>query len=109
MNRKKDQLVKTKNATDTSLNEENGTNTRFLAKVTLDTKSGTTTEEIPVSGVEKDAIKNEVGNLYNMKAQANDVNNVSIQVVDTVSSKSYSFDPQSPKNSHRLKRKWKKL
>jgi hypothetical protein len=97
-NEQKEGLVgKNENATDTSLNEENGTNTRFLAKVTLDTKSGTTTEEIPVSGVEKDAIKNEVGNLYNMKAQANDVNNVSIQVVDTVSSKSYSFDPQSQK------------
>ncbi len=88
---------KNENAADTSLNEENGTNTRFLAKVTLDTKSGITTEEIPVSGVEKEAIKNEVGNLYNMKAQANDVNSVSIQVVDTISGKTYSFDPQNQK------------
>lgn len=88
---------KNENTTDTSLNEENGTNTRFLAKVTLETKSGTKTEEIPVSAVDKEAVKNEVGNLYNMKIQANDVNTATIQVVDTVTGKPYSFDPQNQK------------
>lgn len=88
---------KNENTTDTSLNEENGTNTRFLAKVTLETKSGTKTEEIPVSAVDKEAVKNEVGNLYNMKIQANDVNTATIQVVDTVTGKPYSFDSQTQK------------
>ena len=88
---------KNENTTDTSLNEENGTNTRFLAKVTLETKSGTKTEEIPVSAVDKEAVKNEVGNLYNMKIQANDVNTAAIQVVDTVTGKPYLFDPQTQK------------
>lgn len=92
-----DCVNKNETVDNSNLTEENGTNTRFLAKVTLDTKSGTKTEEIPVSAVDKEAVKNEVGNLYNMKIQANDVNAVTIQVVDTVTGKPYSFDPQNQK------------
>ena len=80
---------------DTKLEEENGSNTRYSAEVTINNgAAGESKDVIPVSGVEMNAIVAEVSNLYKMKAD-NTEGNVSIVVTDTQNNQKYQYNPQS--------------
>lgn len=79
---------------DTKLEEENGSNTRYSAEVTINNgAAGESKDVIPVSGVEMNAIVAEVSNLYKMKAD-NTEGNVSIIVTDTQNNQKYQYNPQ---------------
>ena len=80
---------------DTKLEEDNGSNTRYSAEVTINNgAAGESKDVIPVSGVEMNAIIAEVSNLYKMKAD-NTEGNVSIVVTDTQNNQKYQYNPQS--------------
>lgn len=80
---------------DTKLEEENGSNTRYSAEVTINNgAAGESKDVIPVSGVEMNAIVAEVSNLYKMKAD-NTEGNVSIVVTDTQNNQKYQYNPQT--------------
>jgi len=76
----------------TPMTEDNGSNTRYSAHVSIMTDSGTTEEDIPVSAVEMEGINKEVGNLYDMKAQKGEPQ---ITVTDTATGEQLMFNPET--------------
>lgn len=87
-----DSMAKDKDA---KLEEDNGSNTRYSAEVTINNgAAGESKDIIPVSGVEMNAIVAEVSNLYKMKAD-NTEGNVSIVVTDTQNNQKYQYNPQT--------------
>jgi hypothetical protein len=73
--------------------EDNGSATRFVAQLTIGNESGMPeTSTIPVSGVELDAVVNEVSNLWKQKAE-NEKGQVSITVTDTSTNEQYAYNP----------------
>ena len=81
----------------TPLKEEDGkaASTRYIATVTIMNANGTNeTNEIPVSGVELDAVTAEVGNLWDMKSQKAEAG-VKVTVKDTATNAQYEYDPAS--------------
>lgn len=78
---------------ETKLTEENGSNTKYSAKVTIDNANGSKVEDIPVSATEMDAVISEVANLYDMKSQREQ--GVSINVTDTQTGQVFVFNPET--------------
>ena len=76
----------------TPMTEDNGSNTRYSAHVSIMTDSGTTEEDIPVSAVEMEGINKEVANLYDMKAQKGQPQ---ITVTDTTTGEQLMFNPET--------------
>ena len=75
------------------LTEDNGSNTKYSAQVTIENASGSKVEDIPVSATEMDAVISEVGNLYDMKSQKEE--GVSIVVTDTQSGQKFMFNQET--------------
>lgn len=76
----------------TPMTEDNGSNTRYSAHVSVMTDSGTSEEDIPVSAVEMEGINKEVANLYDMKAQKGQPQ---ITITDTTTGEQLMFNPET--------------
>lgn len=75
-----------------TITEDNGSNTRYSAHVSISNSNGVSEEDIPVSATEMESINNEVGNLYNMKIQKG--GNVEIIVTDTTTGEKLKYNPE---------------
>ena len=78
---------------ESTLKEENGSNTKYSAKVSINNSNGSKVEDIPVSATEMDAVISEIGNLYDMKSQKEE--GVSVSVTDTQSGQQFMFNPET--------------
>lgn len=77
------------------LTEDNGSNTRYIAQVTANSQNGASeSNTIPVSGVEQEAILNELSNLWKQKAE-NGNDEVRIVLVDTQDNSQYLYNPSN--------------
>lgn len=82
--------------TDSNLKEENGSNTKYVAQVTINDQNGSNNETISVSAVDLDSAKNEIANLYDMKAKGlNGQGNVDIILTDTTTGEQLHYNPES--------------
>ena len=80
-----------------TITEDNGSNTKYQAVVEIVEPNGSrSSETIPVSAVDIEGINKEVGNLYDMKSQNG--SNVNITVVDTATNQSLVFN----KDTHQV-------
>ena len=85
-----------KTADENSLNEENGSNTKYMAQVTINDQNGSNNETISVSAVDLDSAKNEIANLYNMKSKGlNGQGSVNIILTDTITGEQLHYNPES--------------
>lgn len=76
------------------LAEENGSNTRYIAKVEMINDSGAEeVSTVPVSAVEMGAIISEVSNLWEMKSKKSS-DPVNITVIDTKDNQQYIYNPK---------------
>ena len=79
-----------------SLSEENGSNTKYIAQVTIQGANGTTNETIPVSSVDIESAKNEIGNLWDMKIKSVEGNgSVNIILTDTTTGEQLHYNPET--------------
>lgn len=77
------------------LTEDNGSNTRYVAQVTVNSQNGASeSNTIPVSGIEQEAILNELSNLWKQKAE-NGNGEVRIVLVDTQDNSQYLYNPSN--------------
>ena len=77
------------------LTEDNGSNTRYVAQVTVNSQNGASeSNTIPVSGVEQEAILNELSNLWKQKAE-NGNDEVRVVLVDTQDNSQYLYNPSN--------------
>lgn len=78
-----------------SINEANGSNTRFTAMIEIQNSNGSVEkDDIPVSGVELGAVVNEVANHWQQKSQNTD-GDVNVYVTDTENGAKYIYNPKS--------------
>lgn len=78
-----------------NLKEDNGSNTRYIAQVSIKNPNGNLeTDTIPVSGVEQEAILNEVSNLWRQKNESSK-GEVRIVVVDTQDNHKFLYNPSN--------------
>ena len=77
------------------LTEDNGSNTRYIAQVTVNSQDGANeSNTIPVSGVEQEAILNELSNLWKQKSE-NTSGEVRIVLIDTQDNSQYLYNPSN--------------
>ena len=77
------------------LTEDNGSNTRYIAQVTVNSQDGANeSNTIPVSGVEQEAILNELSNLWKQKSE-NTSGEVRVVLVDTQDNSQYLYNPSN--------------
>lgn len=85
-----------KTVDENSLNEENGSNTKYVAQVTINDQNGSNNETISVSAVDLDSAKNEIANLYDMKSKGlNGQGSVNIILTDTITGEQLHYNPDS--------------
>lgn len=78
------------------IQEENGSNTKYTASVTITDANGTQHENINVSSVDLDSATKEIANLWDMKQKGlNGEGNVDIMLIDTVSGQQLHFNPEN--------------
>ncbi len=78
------------------LSEENGSNTKYVAQVTINDQNGSNNETISVSAVDLDSAKNEISNLYDMKFKGlNGQGTVDIMLTDTTTGEQLHYNPES--------------
>lgn len=78
------------------IQEENGSNTKYTASVTITDANGTQHENINVSSVDLDSATKEIANLWDMKQKGlNGEGSVDIMLIDTVSGQQLHFNPES--------------
>ena len=78
------------------IQEENGSNTKYTASVTITDANGTQHENINVSSVDLDSVTKEIANLWDMKQKGlNGEGSVDIMLIDTVSGQQLHFNPES--------------
>ena len=83
-------------AAEAPINEENGSNTKYRATVTITDNNGTQTEQVPVSSVELDSAQKEVANLWDMKQKSlAGEGTVDIMLTDTVTGQEMHFNPEN--------------
>lgn len=76
-----------------SINEANGSNTKFTATIEIQNDNGSIEKDnIPVSGVELSSVLNEVGNHWLQKSQ-NTTGEVKLYVTDTETGAQYIYNP----------------
>ena len=76
-----------------SINEANGSNTKFTATIEIQNDNGSIEKDnIPVSGVELSSVLNEVGNHWLQKSQ-NTTGEVKLYVTDTETGTQYIYNP----------------
>ena len=74
------------------MQEENGSNTRYMAEVHIDKEGGASeTDTIPVSATDMDSVLAEVANLWAMKVKKGD-GKVTVYVIDSVDGSKYLYD-----------------
>lgn len=78
------------------MNEENGSDTKYCAIVTINDNNGTQNEHINVSATDLDGAQKEIANLWEMKQKglAGD-GTVDIVLVDTIGGQELHFNPES--------------
>ena len=82
--------------TDSKLEEENGSNTKYVAQVTIKDANGSNNETISVSAVDLDSAKNEIANLYDMKSKGlNGQGTVDVMLTDTTTGEQLHYNPES--------------
>ena len=81
---------------DESINEANGSNTKFTLTIEIQNSNGSVEKEnnIPVSGVELSSVINEVGNHWRQKSQNTD-GDVNVYVTDTETGEQYKYNPDT--------------
>lgn len=78
------------------MTEENGSNTKYMAQITINDQNGSNNETVPVSAVDLDSAKNEIANLYDMKAKTLDGQGmVNVMLVDTITGEQLHYNPES--------------
>lgn len=78
------------------MTEENGSNTKYMAQITINDQNGSNNETVPVSAVDLDSAKNEIANLYDMKAKTlNGQGTVNVMLVDTITGEQLHYNPDS--------------
>lgn len=84
------------NTTTESINEANGSNTKFTLNIEIQNNNGSVEKEnnIPVSGVELSSVINEVGNHWRQKSQNTD-GDVNVYVTDTETGEQYKYNPDT--------------
>lgn len=84
------------NTTTESINEANGSNTKFTLTIEIQNNNGSVEKEnnIPVSGVELSSVINEVGNHWRQKSQNTD-GDVNVYVTDTETGEQYQYNPDT--------------
>lgn len=74
------------------IQEENGSNTRYMAEIHIDKEGGASeTDTIPVSATDMDSVLAEVANLWAMKVKKGD-GKVTVYVIDSVDGSKYLYD-----------------
>ena len=83
-------------ATESTMTEENGSNTKYMAQVTINDQNGSNNETISVSSVDLDSAKNEIANLYDMKVKSlKGQGDVNVILVDTTTGEQLHYNPES--------------
>ena len=78
------------------MTEENGSNTKYMAQITINDQNGSNNETVPVSAVDLDSAKNEIANLYDMKAKTlNGQGTIDVVLVDTITGEQLHYNPES--------------
>lgn len=83
-------------AQEAAITEENGANTKYIAKVSINDNNGSNQETIPVSATDLESAKNEISNLWEMKNKSIEgQGTVDIILVDTQTGEESHYNPQS--------------
>ena len=90
-----DQNVPDTTAGTDALNEENGSNTKYIAQITINDANGSNNETIPVSSTDLESAKKEIANLYDMKAKTVENGTLDVMLVDTVTGEQMKYNSQS--------------
>lgn len=78
------------------MTEENGSNTKYIAQITINDQNGSNNETVPVSAIDLDSAKNEIANLYDMKAKTLDgQGTINVMLVDTITGEQLHYNPES--------------
>lgn len=78
------------------MTEENGSNTKYMAQITINDQNGSNNETVPVSAVDLDSAKNEIANLYDMKAKTlNGQGTINVVLIDTITGEQLHYNPES--------------
>lgn len=78
-----------------AISEENGSNTKYIAQVTINDANGSNNETIPVSATDLEGAKKEISNLYDMKAKTVENGTLDIMLIDTVTGEQMKYNGQS--------------
>ena len=90
-----DQNAEDTDSAKSALGEENGSNTKYIAQITVNDANGSSNETIPVSAVDLENAKNEISNLYDMKAKTIKNGTLDIVLVDTTNGEQIRYNGQS--------------
>ena len=83
-------------AQEATMTEENGADTKYIAKVVIVDENGSNQETIPVSSTDLESAKNEISNLWEMKNKTlNGKGTVTVTLVDTQTGEETTYNPQS--------------
>lgn len=83
-------------AQEATMTEENGADTKYIAKVVIIDGNGSNQETIPVSSTDLESAKNEISNLWEMKNKTlNGEGTVTVTLVDTQTGEETTYNPQS--------------
>lgn len=77
------------------ITEENGSNTKYVAQVTINDQNGSNNETIPVSATDLESAKNEISNLWEMKNKSVEgQGTVEVILTDTVTGEQLHYNPE---------------
>ena len=78
-----------------AISEENGSNTKYMAQVTINDANGSNNETVPVSATDLEGAKKEIANLYDMKAKTVENGTLDVMLIDTVTGQQLRYNGQS--------------
>lgn len=78
-----------------NMTEENGSNTKYMAQVTINDANGSKNETVPVSATDLEGAKKEIANLYDMKAKTVENGTLDVMLVDTITGEQMRYNGQS--------------
>lgn len=81
---------------ESTINEENGNNTKYRANITIQDENGTNNEGIAISSIDLEGAQKEIANLYNMKKQTiKGSGNLTATLIDTISGEQFNYNPET--------------
>ena len=81
---------------ESAITEENGANTKYIAKISINSSNGSNQETIPVSATDLENAKNEISNLWEMKNKSIEgQGTVDVILIDTQTGEESHYNPQS--------------